>query len=33
MPKACDYLVAHIEKVRQDLHALLRRGTRNPALS
>jgi DNA-binding GntR family transcriptional regulator len=23
--KACDYLVAHIEKVRQDLHALLRR--------
>jgi DNA-binding GntR family transcriptional regulator len=24
-PKACDYLVAHIEKVRQDLHALLRR--------
>lgn len=32
-PKACDYLVAHIEKVRQDLHALLKRGTRNPALS
>jgi DNA-binding GntR family transcriptional regulator len=24
--QACDYLVAHIEKVRQDLHALLKRG-------
>ena len=27
IPEACDYLVAHIEKVRQDLHALLRRGS------
>jgi len=26
--QACDYLVAHIEKVRQDLHALLARGAR-----
>jgi len=25
VPEACDYLVAHIEKVRRDLHALLRR--------
>jgi len=25
VPQACDYLVAHIDKVRQDLHALLRR--------
>lgn len=25
--QACDYLVAHIEKVRRDLHALLQRGT------
>jgi DNA-binding GntR family transcriptional regulator len=24
LPQACDHLVAHIEKVRQDLHALLR---------
>lgn len=24
--QACDYLVAHIEKVRRDLHALLKRG-------
>lgn len=26
VPQACDYLVAHIEKVRRDLRALLRRG-------
>lgn len=25
--QACDYLVAHIEKVRRDLHALLKRGS------
>jgi len=25
--EACDYLVAHIEKVRRDLHALLKRGS------
>jgi DNA-binding GntR family transcriptional regulator len=36
VPEACDYLVAHIEKVRRDLHALLKRGahssaTRRPA--
>lgn len=35
VPQACDYLVAHIEKVRQDLHALLKRdagsGTTRPA--
>jgi DNA-binding GntR family transcriptional regulator len=24
--EACDYLGAHIEKVRRDLHALLKRG-------
>jgi len=28
VPQACDYLAAHIEKVRQDLHALLRRDAR-----
>ena len=28
---ACDYLVAHIEKVRQDLHRLLRRSARAAA--
>ena len=27
VPEACDYLVAHIEKVRRDLHALLKRGS------
>ena len=27
VPQACDYLVAHIEKVRRDLHALLKRGS------
>ena len=27
--EACDYLVAHIEKVRHDLHALLERGARS----
>jgi DNA-binding GntR family transcriptional regulator len=27
--EACDHLVAHIEKVRQDLHALLRRAARS----
>jgi DNA-binding GntR family transcriptional regulator len=26
VPEACDYLVAHIEKVRQDLRRLLKRG-------
>ena len=26
VPQACDHLAAHIEKVRQDLHALLKRG-------
>jgi DNA-binding GntR family transcriptional regulator len=29
--QACDYLVAHIEKVRRDLHALLKRGSRSSA--
>ena len=29
VPQACDHLEAHIEKVRQDLHALLRRGARS----
>ncbi len=28
VPEACKYLVAHIDKVRQDLHALLRRDAR-----
>jgi DNA-binding GntR family transcriptional regulator len=28
-PQACDYLAAHIEKVRQDLHTLLKRGARS----
>jgi DNA-binding GntR family transcriptional regulator len=28
VPEACDYLVAHIEKVRRDLHALLERDAR-----
>ena len=27
--QACEHLVAHIEKVRQDLHALLKRGARS----
>jgi DNA-binding GntR family transcriptional regulator len=26
--QACEYLAAHIEKVRHDLHALLERGAR-----
>ena len=26
VPQACDHLAVHIEKVRQDLHALLKRG-------
>lgn len=29
--QACNYLVAHIEKVRQDLHALLKRASRASA--
>ena len=28
IPEACDYLAAHIERVRQDLHALLQRDAR-----
>jgi DNA-binding GntR family transcriptional regulator len=27
VPEACEYLVAHVEKVRRDLHALLKRDT------
>jgi len=30
--QACDHLVAHIEKVRHDLHALLKRGAHSSAL-
>jgi len=29
VPEACEYLVAHVEKVRRDLHALLKRDTRS----
>jgi DNA-binding GntR family transcriptional regulator len=29
VPQACDHLVAHIEKVRHDLHALLKRSARS----
>ena len=32
VPQACDYLVAHIEKVRQDLHALLERGAHSSTM-
>ena len=31
VPEACDYLAAHIEKVRQDLRALLKRGSQTRA--
>jgi DNA-binding GntR family transcriptional regulator len=31
VPQACEHLVAHIEKVRQDLHALLERAARSGA--